>query len=418
MAGARPFGWLVVAAWLMAATSGLPLPDQKQQQTTASVPSVKEKKQMILDTVEKAKARIDAEANEAIKNLQNDDPITDSPVVTDATMSEAGAPETPKATAADTASEANEPKDQKVNTETKLASVDAKAEKGDSNTPVTTAKKCSDPAMDSVFVEGKSQDLEDQRFQIGGFRGLCDGTYLEIGGLDGVKFSNTWGFNQYRGWKGTLIEASPPSYKRLARNRPDDKTVNKAVCANKQEVHWVEEGIAPVRGIWEFFPDEKVAGNDKKTFKERFYPDFTDQNIGEHSTAVTCEPLRDILAEEQVQYVDLFSLDVEGAEYDILNSIDFKKFSFGAAAIETNMQTEKFKAVLEPLGYRYIETFERSDWYIHPEFEAIYGRTWTPSDPKVEVKSEALNLLEKGDDVFSGPIYTPGIIYPQAAPVH
>ena len=82
------------------------------------------------------------------------------------------------------------------------------------------------------------------------------------------------------------------------------------------------------------------------------------------------------------------------------------------------MQTEKFKAVLEPLGYRYIETFERSDWYIHPEFEAIYGRTWAPSDPKVEVKSEALNLLEKGDDVFSGPMHTPGIIYPQAAPVH
>mmetsp|Transcript_2673 Transcript_2673/g.4547 ORF Transcript_2673/g.4547 Transcript_2673/m.4547 type:complete len:187 (+) Transcript_2673:1-561(+) len=92
----------------------------------------------------------------------------------------------------------------------------------------TRAEKCTDtnflPPLDftaDVFKgQLKSQDHEDETLLDNFFGGLCSGTYLEMGGLDGVSFSNTHVFNKVLGWNGVLVELGPKNfaafYRRIA----------------------------------------------------------------------------------------------------------------------------------------------------------------------------------------------------------
>lgn len=60
---------------------------------------------------------------------------------------------------------------------------------------VTTAKKCDNPIARIPKRYFKSQSQEDEKL-LGWFQTMCGGTYLELGGLDGVTFSNSYVFNK------------------------------------------------------------------------------------------------------------------------------------------------------------------------------------------------------------------------------
>jgi hypothetical protein len=81
------------------------------------------------------------------------------------------------------------------------------------------------------------------------FYGLENGTFLDIGALDGVRDSNTLALERVLGWKGVLIEASPTSFSELQKNRPGQLHVNAAVCAREQTVHFLEHPNSCCRGI-------------------------------------------------------------------------------------------------------------------------------------------------------------------------
>jgi hypothetical protein len=81
-----------------------------------------------------------------------------------------------------------------------------------------------------------------------------------MGGLDGVKFSKCYVFNQFLGWKGVLVEASPRNYEKLVVNRPDElATVHVGVCAESQDLHWVEARTDATGGFTEFASKEFQA---------------------------------------------------------------------------------------------------------------------------------------------------------------
>lgn len=70
---------------------------------------------------------------------------------------------------------------------------------------------------------------------------------------------------------------------------------------------------------------------------------------------IPCFSLNTILAAINVNKIDYFSLDVEGGEYDVLKSIDFKKTKIDSFSIEHNGFTDdklKIKTHLENIGYK------------------------------------------------------------------
>lgn len=151
--------------------------------------------------------------------------------------------------------------------------------------PRSSAQACAgapDPVPAGVR---KSQSQEDEHL-LSFFGGFCGGTYLELGALDGITYSNTYAFNKALGWKGVLIELSPTTFAKLRANRPNElAVVNAVVCKEEGIVHYVDnpKGQA-VNGIWELASPK---------FRNFWWRGKTIDD----TTPVQCRPLRNILGE-------------------------------------------------------------------------------------------------------------------------
>jgi len=227
----------------------------------------------------------------------------------------------------------------------------------------SAARLCSLPSEESLGPLFKSQSGED-RTLLQYFHGLCGGTYLEMGGLDGVRFSNSYVFNKGLGWRGLLVELGPDNYAELIKKRTTElATVNVGVCDKKRTIHYVER--LAVGGIWEFMAEE---------FRQRWWPHLTIND----TVAIECLPLQDIIKENlgETFYFDFFSLDVEGSEFEALTSLDFEKVGFGIILVEADAHNVRknfaVRALLERNGYIFLEFSMRSYWFVNNKFDIIY----------------------------------------------
>jgi hypothetical protein len=66
---------------------------------------------------------------------------------------------------------------------------------------------------------------------------------------------------------------------------------------------------------------------------------------------VDCYLLGDLLEKNSIKKIDFCSIDVEGAELDILKTIDFKNYDFEIFAIENNTGNSTIKQFMEQKGY-------------------------------------------------------------------
>jgi len=227
----------------------------------------------------------------------------------------------------------------------------------------------------------KSQSNED-KLLLHWFNGLCHGTYLEMGALDGIRYSNSHVFNQRFNWTGVLIEANPNSFKKLEQNRPHELSrVHAAVCSQRQTVHFVQNGNVETTGIWEFATE---------SFRQTFWPKVKIEN----TQPVECVPLREILQTSVPDqfFFDFFSLDVEGAEYEVLTSLNFSAVTFGIIIVEASDKTKNanVRKVLDENGYHYLGNDRRNDWFMNSKIQSMYLNVF-PSG----IGGNDLGVLEK-----------------------
>ena len=135
-----------------------------------------------------------------------------------------------------------------------------------------------------------------------------DGTYVELGACDGLQYSNSLFFNKALGFKGVLIEPGPDQYARLQGNRPDDITLHGAVSSSKKG-SLLLLGDSPLAGISE-------------TMALGHYHRWRTALEG-LQTMVPVLRLDDVLKEHKVKHVDLLSVDVEGGELAVLETMDW-----------------------------------------------------------------------------------------------
>lgn len=234
-------------------------------------------------------------------------------------------------------------------------------------------------ACDERFVNlsqvehlSKSQDKEDMFLISNFFKGLCGGTYLELGGLDGVTFSNSHLFEFAFDWSGVLIEPNPSSFAKLQKNRPNNHLHHAAICDSVQTVHFLSDGHGAVSGVYEFMAP---------SFRKQWHPSINAKNLEEGATKVSCKPLKDILSSDftKPKHIDFLSLDVEGAEFEVLKTIDFTKQQFGVVFYEADghnpKKNEMMKTWLESEGYIFRSHALRSNFHVHSRFHEIYYST-------------------------------------------
>ena len=233
-------------------------------------------------------------------------------------------------------------------------------------TVVSSAIRCEPPDIPNEYFLSKS---EEDRKLMKWFGSICGGTYLELGGLDGRMFSNSFVFNKALGWKGVLIELRQDNFEKLVVNRPDEiASINAGVCDKPQTLHAVHSELGAVSGIYEFAAP---------SFKERWWPGISLEN-DPRVQPIECDTLDNLLLKyaPEATHFDFLSLDVEGAEFSVLKSIDFDRTQFGIAFVEADEHNEMkniaMREFLEKEGYRFLFEYKKNYWFVNANFNEIY----------------------------------------------
>lgn len=174
-----------------------------------------------------------------------------------------------------------------------------------------------------------SQDGQDEFLETHIFRKFENGVFVDVGAHDGVSINNTLFFEENRGWSGLNIEPIPSVYERLVANRPKCVNINCAVSNDDGEAEFIlNQGYT-----------EMISGL-QSTFDPRHLDRLKRENrdMGSSSTLVNVktQKLASILAENNIQHVHYLSIDVEGAEFEVVKSIDFDKVYIDVIGFENN----------------------------------------------------------------------------------
>lgn len=151
-------------------------------------------------------------------------------------------------------------------------------------------------------------------------------TYLDIGAHHPIRLNNTYFFYK-KGSNGICIEPNPQLYKKLARIRKHDICLNIGVSAN-------EEKIADY-----YVMSESVLNTFSKREAEHLVK-TTSKKI-EKIIKIPLIPINKIIEEYfNGKIPNFISLDTESNDFEILKSLNFRKFKPEIFCIETLTYTE------------------------------------------------------------------------------
>lgn len=170
-----------------------------------------------------------------------------------------------------------------------------------------------------------------------------NGIFLDIGANDGVSISNTFFFEKNRNWTGICVEPIPEVYQKLIANR-NCKSINACISDRRGK-----DTFYLIQGHNEMLSGLKSAYHDEHW--KRILADT--EKAGDKVTEfeVDCIGANDILEDSNYRHIDFLSIDTEGSEFKILETVDFDKFSFSIICVENPYGDPSFEAFLRPRGY-------------------------------------------------------------------
>lgn len=177
-----------------------------------------------------------------------------------------------------------------------------------------------------------------------------NGFFVECGALDGETRSNTLFFERERGWSGLLIEAGPINYRRLIKkNRRSYSTP--ACLGVKRHPTKMYFHRGQNRG-------RLIDGSAALEWVRQ-------QAMQVWLMEVQCFPLFSLLLALNQTRVDYFSLDVEGLELEVLQTIPWELVDIHVMTVEFShggMGKEELRAFVEGKGYEVIAEVKRDDY--------------------------------------------------------
>lgn len=181
-----------------------------------------------------------------------------------------------------------------------------------------------------------------------------NGVFVELGAYDGINQSNTLYFER-KGWRGLLIEPVPETYQKCCQNRPLARVVHAACVAFDYPR---EEVVIDNVGLMSLVEGARGSEQEKQDWIKR---GEQLQNITHQQCRAPARTLTDILEKEKLGVIDLFSLDVEGYEAQVLNGIDFTRFRPIHIVIEDS-GTMDIESYFKRVGYRMIAVLDQREF--------------------------------------------------------
>lgn len=185
------------------------------------------------------------------------------------------------------------------------------------------------------------------------------GFFVELGANDGVNQSNTLYFEKNRHWKGVLIEPILHNFLACKFNRSKETKIfcNACVSFSYQE-KFVEILYSNLMSIPVNLESDIAKPELHALIGKQFLAPH-EENVAVGAVAKTLNSL--LIEADAPSEIDLLSLDVEGAEIEVLNGVDFSLYSFKYMLIE-NRNFKKLCDYLDSRGYVFVEALSEQDY--------------------------------------------------------
>jgi FkbM family methyltransferase len=217
--------------------------------------------------------------------------------------------------------------------------------------------------MEQISAMDKKRDLllsneaEEKQAIRDFFQNATIGFFVEVGANEPTEpESQTWHLEQM-GWRGILIEPIPDLANKARLTRPNAK-VWQVACTSSAEEGSVEF-LIPIAN------QQLVTGHAslRANIDEHNYTNF-------EKIKVQTTTLSNILANENVDYFDFLSIDVEGAELEVLLGLDLKKYRPKLILLEDKHLYLSKHRHLKKNGYKIAQRLNRNSWYIPTELKS------------------------------------------------
>ena len=188
------------------------------------------------------------------------------------------------------------------------------------------------------------------------FKNKKNGFFVEIGAFDGIQGSNCYHFEKFLNWDGIAIEPSRIQFEKLKKNRKC-KILNEAVSHEIKEVEFVEviEGLTQMSGI-----------NDN--FYQRNMKIIT-KNERSKTQSINLKTITFEQAVPKNTDIDYLSIDIEGGEMDLLNSINFNDNDIKVISLENNIPAEQnFKDFFDSKNFIYFDRVGQDEIFYNSKF--------------------------------------------------
>lgn len=194
------------------------------------------------------------------------------------------------------------------------------------NIPLSYAKNSEDVIMFNLVRKLKLKDI----------------SFMDIGVCHPIMRNNTYLFNLIQYKKGVLVEPNPEFHKLIEFYRPSDTLLKCGATAGDD-------------AALTYYSFRSSPGSN--TFSEKIAKGRSEKYMISKIPVININKL---IYENFDKYPNILDIDVEGLDYEIINSIDFKKYKIEIICCESN-NSDDFHQLLISKGYRfYASTIENT----------------------------------------------------------
>jgi FkbM family methyltransferase len=185
------------------------------------------------------------------------------------------------------------------------------------------------------------------------------GFFVEVGGHDGTSGSYSLLLEKKYDWNGLCIEASPWQFEKMKRTRScicEQTALGQSF--SKEEFYNFPGQLNQINGLKKHFRNN----NNFQQHLKRSIHNVIDVNL---------IPFSELTKKHNINQIDFFVIDVEGAEFEVIKGIDFDNTRIDVFLIE--QATKEIKIFLTSKGFKDVMKINNDTLFIHNKSEQFYN---------------------------------------------